>query len=664
MAIIAILLFVIFLWLTHQNSLRISQNPEQYFMYCFLGFVVSIIPSGYVLSALGKINNPLCWGVVLLVVVLLQRFAIKLFPEGRYRSIKDVWLSITNGFEQIWLNSSRIEKLIYLVLTFFTVLTFSINIIVFWVGVPNEWDSMTGHLVKCAYYLQKGHMGIVNGTTWSIDYYPNSLPTLQIFGFHLLGENGFKLIHFASYLIFVVSTYGISKTLFNHNKGALFAAFMAALLPSALIQAVTTETDIVQSAYLGLVVYLLLEVGKNSSWKNIILLALAFGVWISHKVTFMLIGPAVFIIALYVLFTSKGLVKKLPLAVMALIISLGVFVVPNGYIRNLKAAEKFSLGALSAPPIMMKYHGIEGYSTKDKLRNFQFNVLRYSSDFLQLDGIRNTQWGEELNEKFRYLPNKLFDKFGLERGEFWVVYPFKMMGDEVMAFYKERPFWGIISFALVLPLVLILLLRFIKNRKEVLPVLFILAAGIHFLCLSFTAPYDPIKGRYFMNMAVWCLPLLAFAFRDLKWGRYIFACSFIIGVSAVLTLTNRRLYPLFGDESVFKTDRIEQLTLSRPEFRDAYYKFEELVPDDAIVALGTQQEHEDYVYPLWGRNFKRTLIPIHPFRSEVKPIPEEAEFLFYSEGVIPYQEGDIQLGEGDKTPDTPVPESKFFLRKL
>lgn len=53
------------------------------------------------------------------------------------------------------------------------------------------------------------------------------------------------------------------------------------------------------------------------------------------------------------------------------------------------------------------------------------------------------------------------------------------------------------------------------------------------------------------------------------------------------------------------------------------------VPADAIVALGTQQEHEDFEYPLWGRGFTRKLIPIHPFRKPVKPIPEEAQYLFY-----------------------------------
>lgn len=665
MAVLAILLFLVFFWLIHKNSLKISQNPEQYFMYCFLGFVVSIIPTGYLLSAFNLINRPVVWGLVLILFVLLQNFAIKLKSEDGYRSIKDVFSEIRTGLSSFWNSCRRGEKGIFIILSFFTLVVTFINLLVLVKTYPNEWDSMTGHLVKCAYYLQNGHMGRVNGTTWSIDYYPNSLPTLQIFGYHLLGEKGFKLIHFLSYWVIVISTYGIARKLFRNTKGAIFAGFMAALLPSALIQAVTTETDIVQSAYLGMVVYFLLELKEQVNFKNILILALILGVWISHKVTFMLIGPAVFVIVLYVLFSAKGLTKKLPLAFGLLVLSMAIYVAPNGYIGNLKVAEKPSLGALSAPPIMMKYHGIEGYSNRDKLRNFEFNVLRYSSDFLHLDGLRNTEWGEKLNNSFRAVPNKVFNKFGLERGEFWVVYPFEMMGNPQMQFYKERPLWGIISFALVLPVFVLILIAYYRKKVDLLPVLFVSAAAIHFFTLSFTAPYDPIKGRYFMNMAVWCLPLLAFLFeKKTKWKPYLLVCSVIIGVTAVLTLSHRRLYPLVGENNIFEIDRTAQLTLSRPEFSDAYYKFEELVPEDAIVALGTQQEHEDYVYPLWGKDFKRTLIPIHPFRSPVKPIPPEAQYLFYSEGVIPFKDGDIQLGKGDQTNDTPVPESKYFLRKL
>lgn len=664
------LLFLpLFLWVVHRISLLLAEGFSHYILTYFLLAVGLIIPSGYILSLFDLMGSPLAWGACVTALSILVYFIVRyLLGNSDFSLVK----AIKAGFRETkaaFLGQGLLGKLTFGALGVGFLITLSINLVVLFVAFPNEWDSMTGHLVKCAYYIQNGNMDRLQGTSWTIDFYPNALPTLQIFGYHIMGEKGFKLIHFFSYLIFIVSTYAIAFKITANRLGSLFAGFMAALLPSALIQAVTTETDIVQSAYLGLVVYSLLLLKDKGDWKTIGITVLAIAVWVSHKVTFMLIGPAVAVIGFYVLWVNKALRKRLPVAILALIVGFAMYVWPNGYVENVKEVGEFRLGALSAPEEVMKWHGIEHYSSAEKLKNFELNLLRYSSDFLQLDGIRNTEWGEKMNEAFRYLPNKVLGKFNLERNQFWVVFPFEMMGNEQMGFYKERPFWGVISFLLVFPVMLWMIYRFIKDKTRrteyLISVLFILAAILHFLSLSFSAPYDPIKGRYFMNMAVWCLPLLAFvSFEGIK-GWYLMICSFIISLTAVLTLTGRNLYPLSGRKSIFKTSRVEQVTLTRPEFTDAYQKFEELVPADARVAVACQQEHEDYIYPLWGKDFKRHITPLHPFRSKtVKPVPEGTQFVFYSEGVIPWNEGDILLGEGDKTPDTPVPESKFYLRKV
>jgi hypothetical protein len=145
---------------------------------------------------------------------------------------------------------------------------------------------------------------------------------------------------------------------------------------------------------------------------------------------------------------------------------------------------------------------------------------------------------------------------------------------------------------------------------------------------------------------------------------YYLLVSIIVSLSAVCTTLFVRIHPVFAEKNIFNTNRLEQLTIGRPNIYEAYKKFDELVPTDAIVALGTQQEHEDFEYPLWGKEFSRTLIPIHPFRSAVKPIPTQAQYLFYSKGVIPFQEGDIVLGKSNKQTVSVVEESEFFLRKL
>ncbi len=628
--------------------------------------VSCVIPTGFLLSEFNLINQALAWGISINILALLFNVFFRQIADNQDFNLNVSIKGLPRKFFHFWKSQAFLGKITFGILFIGVGITTIINLIIFFITVPNEWDSMTGHLVKCAYYLQNGNMNRLQGTTWTIDFYPNSLPTLQIFGYHIFGEKGFKVIHYLSYWIFAISSYGIVFKISKNFTASFFVFLLTSLLPTALVQATTTETDIVLTAYLGCLTYFLFCF-KNTSNKLIIsLIALMSGIWIGHKVTFLLIAPAIFVVTIYTVLTKKEFYKHLMLFISVLIFSIGIYVLPTGYLGNVKEVGKFSLGSLSAPKEVMSWHGIERYSGKEITKYGTINTARYVSDFLNFDGLRSTDFGQKMNDKFRYFPDKAFSKMHLTQDKFWVVAPFGSKYE----FYRERPFWGIISFGMVFPLMFFVMIGFFKNPKNAQNrsfLVLIIAAILHFLSLSFTAPYDPIKARYFMNVAVWCLPILSLFFQE-KISRmrdfYLLFCCIIISISAILTTTNRRLYPLFGEKNIFTMNRMEQMTISRPEIYEVYQKFDEIVPKNAIVALGTQQEHEDFEYPLWGENFKRKLIPLHPFRSAVKPIPVEAEYLFYSKGVFEFKDGDILLGSKNAQNDTPVEESEFYLRKL
>lgn len=670
MYLLFIALFLIFLWQIHRNTSYISESLNDYLIKFFVGLVSCIIPTGFLLSEFNQISHAVSWGIGVNVLAFLFHFFFTKISENHQYLLTNSLKKLPKSLSDIWQNQSFLGKTVFGILGLGLLIVSILNLIIFFLTYPNEWDSMTGHLVKCALYLQNGNMNRLQGTTWTIDFYPNSLPTLQMFGFHLFGEQGFKVIHYLSYWVFALSSFGIAFKISKNYSKSLFVFLLSALLPTALVQATTTETDIVLTAYLSCLTYFLFSFKEAPSKLNISLIAIMSGIWIGHKVTFLLIAPAAMVVALHTVLLNKTFYKHIRLFIITFVLSISIYALPTGYIGNVKEVGKFSLGSLSAPPIVMQWHGVEHYSTKDKIRNLALNIGRYSSDFLNFDGIRGSDWGREINSKFRYLPNKFFRNFNLEGTRFTVVSYFSF--EHPFRLYKERPYWGIISFGIIIPIVLVLLWKFIFKRKQnssaqkSLMVL-IIAAVLHFLSLSYSAPYDPIKARYFLNMAVWCMPLLTIFFTESKskiFSTYSIATSLIISLSAICTILTIRFHPIFETKNIFNINRLEQLTIARPDIYEAYKKFDEIVPKDAIVALGTQQEHEDFEYPLWGEDFKRKLIPIHPFRSAVKPIPDEAQYLFYSKGVIPFQEGDIELGGGNKTHDSVVQESEFYLRKL
>lgn len=664
------LLVVVYVFLTNRNISYYVTSLSQYFIHFFVWFVASVIPTGYLLSQFSSINKPFAWGFVLIGFALLQAIIIQKWPKKSSFSLRKAIPTAFSTLREVFLEGSFFQKLTFGILFLGFLSTTLLNTYILFVSYPNEWDSMTGHLVKCAYYLQNGNMNRLKGTTWTVDFYPNSLPTLQLFFYHIAGEKGFKLIHYLSYWIFVLTTYKTTFLLFKNTRSALFVGLIAALLPTALIQTTMTETDLVFSAYLGCLVYLLFSFAASPSRWNAFLVILILGIWMSHKVTFILVLPPIFLLVVFVISQTKSFftLKNSGFIALGIVLSIAIYVVPNGYIANLKEVGELKIGSLSAPKKVMAWHGIENYNTHDKLANLKLNILRYSSDFIHFDGLRSSSWGNTIDKSFRKPIDKFYARFGLERDSFWAVYPFRFVQNGIV-FYKERPYWSFIGMGLVIPAIIVLIISVLKKRKELayqqkMGLLFLICGTIHFLSLCYSAPYDPIKARYFMNMAIWFFPIIAFLFQT-KSKVYSSVISILIVISAISTLLFRDLVPLTGKNTIANLSRVEQLLLARPDLTSVYQKYEKLVPADAVVALGTQQEHEDFEYPLWGAKFERKLIPLHPFRSNVKPIPAEAEYLFYSEGVFPHQTGDIQLNTLPENADSSVvTESTFYLRKL
>lgn len=666
-------LFLVFLWQIHRNTSYISESLNDYLIKFFVGLVSCIIPTGFLLSELNQISYAVSWGIGVNVLAFLFYFFFKKISENHQYSLLNSLKKLPKNLSDIWQEQGFLGKTVFGILGTGLLIVSILNLGMFFLTYPNEWDSMTGHLVKCALYLQNGNMNRLQGTTWTIDFYPNSLPTLQMFGFHLFGEQGFKVIHYLSYWVFAISAYGIAFRITQNKAASLLVFILSALLPTALVQATTTETDIVLSAYLGCLTYFMFSFKANPSRLNISLIALVAGIWIGHKVTFLLIAPAAMVVAFHTVLLKKEFYQYIKVFIIVFVAAIGIYALPTGYISNIKESKKFSLGSLSAPEMVMQWHGVEHYTGKEKIKNLVFNIGRYSSDFLNMDGLRSSPVGKELNDIVRYWPNKILGKLNLEGEHFTVVSYFSF--EHPVRFYLERPFWGFIGFGLILPIMLILGWKVLRNFKKLNSVekslsVLAFAATLHFLSLCYSAPYDPIKARYFLNMAVWCMPMLSLI--GLSWLQkktifnriFLISISFFIVISAIPTILFMRIHPVFGEKNIFNSTRLELITIARPNVYEAYKKFDELVPKDAIVALGTQQEHEDFEYPLWGEDFQRKLIPIHPFRSTVKPIPAEAQYLFYSKGVIPFQEGDIQLNSINSKSDILVNDSEFYLRKL
>ncbi len=676
------IIFAIFIGFVFRVSARVCQKSLiDIIIIAYVVFCGSVILSGFTLSEINKMNDRRFWaiGVFIPAYIFYIQFN-NFFGKDRNENFT-IFQIIGSRIQAVWNwfgNLSLFLKFIFGGL-FITLAIIEItNFILICYTPPNEWDSMTGHLNRLLYYLQHGTMAHFGGTNWNIDTYPRSACTIQIYNYLMSGkvENWFKAIHHTAYWMIGFSVFGIARSISKNLTASFFCGLVVLMLPDVLKQAITTESDVVLASYLGCLVYFLFSFNEKKRRRYIYLAGLTFGIALGHKITFVFSLPPVFLILLYTVFKENEKSSLFSITFVhfkhlfvAFVLGFILFTLPAGYIPNIQEYHH-PIG----PPTALKHQSIDRAGTKANLiKQGSRNVLRYSIDLINLDGFRNWDEGEKLNRAMKK-PIMWFErnvlKTRLEAETDFTIVPFTY--NKRFEFYNMSPYWGIFGFALIIPLIILVLIGVIRN-KAVYYYLG-LAFVLHFIALSYTAAYDPWKGRYMISTAIFAVPFLTLLFT----GKYSIEkpnhlvlktyVGFVVAIGIVsgllATFLNYRCLPIsaYGRKSAFDMTRMEILTEARPDITKAYENFNKLVPQNATVALATI--NDDYEYPLWGDKLTRKLIVINPFEQGLRPIPKEADYLFFAKSVIKPQIGDIRLGTDTTMVNVIVKGEDYYLRKL
>lgn len=692
MTLITLLSFGVFVWYIGRTSTQICRpSLIDWLLTSFLLFASSIIITGFCLSPLHLTGTAWAWALGVFIPPTVIGFIFsKIAPQTTSFSSQTMVLHRWHAIQRWYVSGGAYLRFLFGVMILTVVIIGVTNLLLVLFTVPNEWDSMTGHLNRVMQYIQRGTMAHFGGSNWNMDTYPKSVCTLQIYSYLMTGrfENAFKLIHHLSYWITLVAVFGISQRITKNRLNASFFCTLAfALFLDFLMQAVTTETDIVLAAYLSCLLYFLFNYRTTQENRYLYLAALSFGVAYGHKVTFTLLLPSVFVVMIYTVFLQRGkeknkanvtaninwsAISKLSISIL---ICFCIWTLPTGYLKNIEV-----FGHPIGPPTSLKHQSIERATSNGGYRNLfeqgSRNVVRYSYDFINLDGLRNIEIGQDANRIMRkplvWLEAKL--KMRLDETTEFTIQPFSF--ERRFEFANGNPYWGIFGFALVFPLLFLVVIGIIRSPAHWFLVIAVL---LHFAALSYSAAYDPWKGRYFQETGVFGVLFLTLLFThkySLEKSGYSWALKTYVGIitalaciSALLAVfLNVRCLPLdaFGRQSAFETERIEMMTFARPDITKAYQKFDQMVPDSATVALGTI--NDDFEYPLYGKKLTRRLIPIRPFEQAIRPVPAGADYLFFAKNdtidLFKPRLTDIRLGTDTTMKGVIVPGEDYYLRKL
>ena len=696
------MVFFLFLFIVFSGwfAARIARpSLTEWLLTTFLLGVGSVIITGFILSGLYLTAQVWAWafGVFMAATIIgsaLRWLAGNPEPFSVKRLSINRWQVAKHSFDALPTYSNVLFG--GLLTTLFIIGMTNLLLVLF--TPPNEWDSMTGHLNRVMQYIQRGSMRHFGGTNWNIDTYPKSVCTLQIYGYLITGrfENGFKLIHHAAYWITLVAVFGIVQRigqlrqaitptpLLSRLSASALSALGMGLLLDFLAQAITTETDSVLTAYLSVLLYMLFayrasETPAGRDNRYLYMAGMAFGIAWGHKVTFTLLLPSVFVVMVYTVFLTNRFpvfMARTARLAGAIGVGIGIWMLPTGYLKNIEV-----FGHPIGPPTALRHQSIErAGSLRNLFEQGSRNVVRYGYDHVNLDGLRNTATGNELNRAMRrplvVAEDKLHLRLDEETG--FSIIPFTF--ERRFIFYNANPYWGVIGFGLLLPLLALTLLFVLRSPPHIYLGVAVL---LHVAALSYSAPYDPFKGRYFTETGLFAILFLALLYLhprlDLNRPVRVLLKSYValimtLGAASAIccVFLNVRALPFawttpdgVAYPSAFAADRTKLLTIGRPDTYVPYKRFEEIVPDTATVALGTI--NDDYEYPLYGPHLSRRLITINPFELGVQPIPKGASYLFFSKNVIKPRPGDLRLGTDTAAAHSPyvaAPAEDYYLRKL
>lgn len=613
-----------------------------------------IILTAEFLSFFELLNSQSAWagsGVIFFVsVVALQ---IKNQSESLFR-LDSIRFPSVKALKN-WIGGlSLFEKSTLLPLLVLILLVGLSQLILIFLVAPGNHDSMTTHLARVAYYVQHGSYAFFEANTWGQVIHPrNSTSLLLYFYLHTGSEDVTQLVHFGSYWVLLISVYGVSRRAELSRNQALFSALSAGLLTSLIMQATTTQNDLMVAALIGTVVCFLLSYKRDRSKKYLLLVTIATAISLGIKASVVLALMPIAMIGVWVLVEkdTQKTVRTFGFTAASFLMSVLLFTLPAGYISNLQ-----NFGHPLGPDIVRTSHTFEGESVDFRFRNGVRNTLRYSIEFLSLDGfptispVRMAQktvrgYNKRVLERDViqpvYVPGEISDpetRFVRYTGSNpFILFLMDREGARSPFNYFKMPaanedfsYWGVMGFALAW--VMLFYSLFSKNSNSTLKLLG-WSALLFLLLQAFSGPYDPWRGRYFSIAVVFVLPSagLAISFVN-SWIRgYVLIIVAAGMISAVSTLFLKAGHISETESGYtysfwFSESRLAQLTRKRLYY-EPLKQFESLVPVDAHVALFLPTDSIEF--PLFGKNQTRHLYPVNSFFSGPGSIPSEASYLLY-----------------------------------
>jgi len=608
--------------------MRIKQLPR-YLCAFFITTLAEIILTGNILGLFHQLNNKTAWIVVQIVFLLISWALWLLFKP---RNLFSIHFEKPNFHTLHFLQKFALILLCIVVVIGYVVLAYLILVV-----PPNNNDSMLVHLVRVGYWLQHGSFTPWNSIIERQVIYPYNAQIVLLWTILFQGSDLFAaFLQFFSVLFTALGIYCIGREIGGSRFQASMVALFYLTFPQVILQATTTQDDLVITCFLILGSYFFIRwYSQGYTQKfDLILACLSLMIALGIKPTafYFFIGFAFFFLILLIIkkMKFKNLFQIGITCFFAFLIFSSYAYINNAiYFHNPLGPSDF----VSAE---------SGAFNGNIFRKSRVNTGRFLYEFISLDGlptpivqnIQNVKISIAIKLPFVFNTTTEFIKDPQK--------PFQVT--TAPGINEDLSWFGPASFLLILPGFFIGIFKVFKS-KDLKIFFFLIVPFFMMIGIGVLRPgWDPYQGRYFNPGIALMMPLVLFLINP-KIGQQIYVLfisvlAVLITISSVLLneskpiITQMTIYKNFTSTSCeenltkkincYLSSKLPQLLLNREDIlslntlqKETYSsssqytilsQFDEEIPANSRIGLVLQ--NGDWEYPFFGRYFEYQLVPI------------------------------------------------------
>ena len=453
------------------------------------------------------------------------------------------------------------------------------------VAPPNNWDSMTYHMVRVTHWIQNH----------DVQHYPTNIDR-QLFmppwaeyavtHFNLL-SGGDRLANAVQWLSMLGSIVGVSliaKQLGGDRDCQVLASLVAVCLPMGILQASSTQTDYVGTFWLVCFVYyvlLILQVmqGSLSLWPQAILAGISLGLAVLTRPTAYVLAPP------FLFWLSVALARKLGGRSLRIMLAIGVIAVVINLGHYLRNFEVF--GSPLAPPSHISQLTTMSVITDGGVSPV---ISRFASSLIRNTAVEMATPSYKGRRIVEVAVDKLEIMLRLERDD---------RGFRLPPLQNHEDFAGNPIHLLLIVLCGAELFHAAMQRRLSIREYYVLSLFVGYLVLCLSLRWNVYITRVHLPLFILWSAAIATALSEPIFARARTYIIVLLVVTSQFTLFYNESRPLIGASNIFTVPRLEQYFRNRPDVQAPYRYAATLVQDKRCADIGLWLENDTWEYPLW-----------------------------------------------------------------